>query len=179
MFSVEVCLCLNIATAKIGANEHYTELDSHADMCVLGRNAKITHKYKNKVSVTGYDKTMGERQYNIVSGKIAYDNPMTGQPTIVEVNQAIYIPTMSHNLLSPMQLLLNGVKINTKAKIPPCNANGNTARHCCAICERGIRHGTVHHTPFTVRHSKLFLKPLPIQTRMHGRTTNQIDRRLA
>ena len=113
---MDVCPRLNIALAKVGSNEHYTELDLHADMCLLGHNTKITHKHDSKVSVTGYDKTLGKKQYNIVSGKVAYNDPTIDQAIVIKIHQAIYIPAMSHNLLSPMQLMLNGTKIDTKPK---------------------------------------------------------------
>ena len=86
--SIDIWPRLCATSAKIGINEHYTELDSHADMCVLGRNAKITHVHEQKVSVSGYDKTLGEKEYSVVSGELAYSNPQSGQPIVLR--QSIY-----------------------------------------------------------------------------------------
>ena len=114
--SIDIQLRLCATSAKIRINEHYTELDSHADMCVLRQNAKVTHVHKQKVSVSGYDKTLGEKEYSVVSGKLAYNNPQSGQPIVLEIHQAIHIPSIGHNLLSPMQLMVNRVKMDAKPK---------------------------------------------------------------
>ena len=85
-------------------------------MCVLGCNPKITHTNEQKVLVSGYDKTLGERRYDVVSRELDYDDPHSGQPIILEIHQAIHIPTISHNLLSPMQLMTNNVHLDSKPK---------------------------------------------------------------
>ena len=46
---------------------------------------------------------------------LAYDDPVSGKTLILMVNQAISIPDISHNLLSPMQLRLNDIVVN---KVP-------------------------------------------------------------
>ena len=96
--SVDIRPQLCLTSAKIGPSKHYTELDSHADMCVLGHNAKITHTHEQEVLVSGYDKTMGKWQYNMVSRELAYNDPHSGQPFILEIHQAIHVPTISHAL---------------------------------------------------------------------------------
>ena len=37
------------------------ELDSHADTCVLGRDALIIHNYSRPVEVEGYDRSLGNK----------------------------------------------------------------------------------------------------------------------
>ena len=51
------------------------ELDSHADTCVLGRDASITLDYQRPVHVVGYDESLGTKTYATVSGVVAYDDP--------------------------------------------------------------------------------------------------------
>ena len=48
----------------------------------------------------------------VVSAAIAYDDPTNGEVKILVIHQAIYIPTLDHNLLSPMQMRLNEVVVN-------------------------------------------------------------------
>ena len=55
------------------------ELDSHADTCVLGRDALIILDYQQPVSIVGYDKSLGSKTYQTVSGVVAYDDPQTGR----------------------------------------------------------------------------------------------------
>ena len=83
---------------------------------MLGCNAKITHTHNQEVLVSGYDKTMGERRYKVVSGELSYDDLHSGQPVVLEIHQAIHIPTISHNLLLPMQLMTNNVLLDSKPK---------------------------------------------------------------
>jgi hypothetical protein len=51
-----------------------------------------------------------------VSAALAYDDSRTGEPVILVVHQAIYVPQMQHNLLSCMQLSLNDVTVNEVPK---------------------------------------------------------------
>ena len=85
------------------AVESRTELDTHADTCVVGKDCLITHEYDRLVSVTGYDPNQGKvKDLKVVSAAIAYDCPDTGEVIIIKINQAIYIKSMFHNLLCPM-----------------------------------------------------------------------------
>ena len=91
-------------------DEFQTELDSHANTCVVGHNCLITHTYDKRVNVLGYDPKLGSmKNMNIVLAALAYDDPTSGEPVILRVHQAVHIPSMSNNLLCPMQLRLNDV----------------------------------------------------------------------
>jgi hypothetical protein len=46
-------------TSKISEFETTLELDSHADTCVLGRDALIIYDYDRPVEVTGFDPALG------------------------------------------------------------------------------------------------------------------------
>ena len=93
--------------------EATTDVDNHADTCVVGKHALITHVFNRTVTVSGYDPAQGTiKDMQIVSAQIAYDCPKTGEVIIVNINQAVHVPTMANNLLCPMQLRLNDVKIN-------------------------------------------------------------------
>ena len=88
------------------------ELDSHADTCCVGMNALIIYDYDRPVTVYGYDKTLGAQTYRTVSAVVLYRDPTTGTRYFLVIHQAIEIPTMTHNLLCPMQCRVNGVTIN-------------------------------------------------------------------
>ena len=51
----------------------------------------------------------GYKTCKMVTATLAYDDPSDGTPIILEVQQAIHIPRLQHNLLCPMQLRLNEV----------------------------------------------------------------------
>ena len=81
------------------------ELDSHADTCVLGKNAYIFLDLDRAVDIIGYDRSKGTTVKNMktISGALAYDDQVTGKTTILVVHQAIHVPTMESSLLCPMQ----------------------------------------------------------------------------
>ncbi len=99
-----------------GNHETTLELDSHADTCVLGRDALNILDYNKPVSVVGYDESLGSETYQTVSGVVAYDDPQTGRTLRLIINQAIHIPHLDHHLLCPMQCLVNDVTVNDLPK---------------------------------------------------------------
>jgi hypothetical protein len=92
------------------------ELDSHADTCVLGRDALILLDYDRPVIVEDYDPSFGTKTYTTVSGALAYDDPVTGKVYHLVINQAIHIPHLDHHLLCPMQCQTNDVIFNDMPK---------------------------------------------------------------
>ena len=96
--------------------ESRSELDSHADTCVLGSNALIIHEFGKKVRVHGYDALQGAKTYRLVSGVVAYDDPSDGVVKMLVIHQAIHVPHLVHNLLSSMQLRDNDLKVNDEPK---------------------------------------------------------------
>ena len=68
------------------------ELDSYADTCVIGKNAMVIYEHRRRVSVTGYDPKAGRNLSRIVSAAVAYDDPYSGEMSILIINRAIEIP---------------------------------------------------------------------------------------
>jgi hypothetical protein len=60
----------------------------------------------------GYDKSLGSKTYQTVSGVAAYDDPQTGRMIHLIINQAIHTPHLDYHLLCPMQCPVNGVIVN-------------------------------------------------------------------
>jgi len=102
-----------VAVAELQVEEHPTDMDSHADTCVVGKNALIVHKLDRQVNVTGFDPSQGKvKNLDLVSAALAYDCPTTGEATILMVHQAVHVPTMENNLLCPMQMRMNDIQLN-------------------------------------------------------------------
>jgi hypothetical protein len=99
-----------------GYHETTLELDSHANTCVLGRDALIILNFNRPVSIVGYDESLGSKTYQTVSGVVAYDDPQTGRTLHLIINQAIHIPHLDHYLLYPMQCHVNDVTVNNLPK---------------------------------------------------------------
>ena len=93
--------------------EHRTDLDSHADTCLVGKNAVILEELDRYINISGFDPRKGKaNDLRIVNAAVAFDDPETGQPYILRVNQAVSVPTLENNLLCPMQLRMNDITIN-------------------------------------------------------------------
>ena len=98
--------------SSVQTRETRTELDSHADTCVVGSEALVFQDFGRPVQVSAYDPSLGTKpDMKVVSAALAYDDPNNGEVKILIVHQAILVPTMDHNLLSPMQMRLNGVTV--------------------------------------------------------------------
>ena len=95
-----------------------TELNSHGDLCCVGKNAHILHTWPNKnVWVTPFLRNLGiVESAPIVSALIAYDDPSSGTPILLVIDQAVYFDTLEHNLLCPMQLRHHGIIVTDRPK---------------------------------------------------------------
>ena len=101
-----------LAETHTDASEHPTDLDSHADTCVVGKNALIIHILNKKVNVTGFDPSLGKvKDLDLVSAALAYDCPETGETVILMIHQAVHVPTMINDLLCPMQMRTNDIGV--------------------------------------------------------------------
>ena len=102
-----------LGSLEVNVTESQTDLDSHADQCAVGSNSLIVHDYEKPINVSGYNPSgPGGVNLKTLSAALAYDDPISGETTILLVHQAIYIPAISHNLLSTMQVRLNDVIVN-------------------------------------------------------------------
>ncbi len=97
--------------------ETNTDLDSHADQCVLGSKAQVVYDYAEPVNIVGYDPSRPVTSALwTVSRALAYDCPETGATFILVVNQGIHNLNIDHNSLSTLQLRLNDIIVNDKPK---------------------------------------------------------------
>ena len=82
-----------------------TDLDSHANMCVLGRQAVAISESGRYAEVNAFSPDIEALQrVPIVDAGIAYDCPYSMQTYILVVCNALHIPSMDHNLIPPFIL---------------------------------------------------------------------------
>ena len=118
---------LGALTATTSQTEYRSELDNHADICVVGtETALLIHNYDRPVQVHRYDEGIVEIEACwTVSAVISYDNPESGDTFMLVLHQAILIPQMENNLLCPLQMRDNDVRVNDDPKfmapIPTAN----------------------------------------------------------
>jgi hypothetical protein len=102
-----------VTIGNVTINKNTTDLDLHADQCVVGSNSLIVQDYDKPASVRGFDPSgPTNSSLQTVSAALAYDCPSTEQTNVLVVHQAIYLPMMQHNLLATMQLRLNDMIVN-------------------------------------------------------------------
>ena len=121
-----------MASINRAQDDFTTHLDSHADTCVVGRNALIFQDFDRPVDVCGFDpEGPVTSSLRTVSAALAYTKPSSGEVIILVVHQAIEISSLSHNLLCPNQLRLNDVAVNEQPKFltEQPNAETHTIRH--------------------------------------------------
>ena len=105
-----------------------TDLDSHADTCVLGKNFLIIEYTNQSCDVRGFANTSEHRQVPIVTGATAFIRPDTGESIILIVNQALYLGEhVEQSLLNPNQIRFAGNQVQddpTKSRLGITTVDG-------------------------------------------------------
>jgi hypothetical protein len=101
--------------------ENRSDLDSHADFCVCGKEVKLFNYFDHEVTVTGWDPEGETQSLRIVSAALGYTIPQSGKNVLLIVHQSILSPTLNHNLLSTMKLRLHDVIVNETLKFQYLN----------------------------------------------------------
>ena len=98
--------------------EARTDLDSHANMCVFGKNAIIIANTGQSANVDGFSPDVGTlHKVPIVDAAIAYDCPFTLKTYILVAKNVLHVPSMDINLIPPFVMREAGIVVNEVAKI--------------------------------------------------------------
>ena len=104
-----------------------TELDSHANMPVIGRNAYILSKIGETVDVLPYfTPDYKPISVGLVDAALKYECPYCGEVKILIIRRGLYVPSMTHNLLPPFMLREAGIHIN---EVPKIHVTSPTEEH--------------------------------------------------
>ncbi len=127
--------------------EHPTNLDSHANTCVVGEHVLIDHVLDKKVNVTGFDPSQGKvKDLDLASAALACHCPTTGEVNVLMAHQSVHVPTMENDLLCPMQMRMNDVELH---ECPKCMEDKpSDMSHSLRLTNE---HGEALCTPFTLR----------------------------
>jgi hypothetical protein len=93
-----------------------SDLDSHADCCVCGKEVLVFNYFDMEVTVTGWDPEGETQSLRIVSEAMGYTVRQSGQTVLLIVHQSIFSPSLNHNMLSTMQIILHGVIVTERPK---------------------------------------------------------------
>ena len=95
-----------------------TELDSHANMSVIGKHALIISDSGSTAQVNSFAKEAGGiSEVPIVDAVCAYDCPKTGQVYFLVMRNGLSVPSNEHNLVPPFLMREAGLIVNDKPKI--------------------------------------------------------------
>jgi hypothetical protein len=86
-----------------------SELNSHADCCVCGKEVLVFNDFDREVTVTGWDPEGETKSLRIVSEAMCYTIPQSGNTVLLIVHRIMLSPTLNHNLLITMQMRLHDV----------------------------------------------------------------------
>jgi hypothetical protein len=93
-----------------------SDLDSHADACVVGKESLIFNYFYREVTVSGYDPSGETKSLRTVYAALENVIPETGKNVLLIIHQAISLPTLDLNFLSTMQMILHDVVVNETRK---------------------------------------------------------------
>jgi hypothetical protein len=98
-----------------------SDLDSHEDCCVCGKEVLVFNDFDREVTVTGWDPEGEAQSLRFVSEAMGYIIPQSGQTVLLTAHQSIFSPSLNHNLLSTMQMRLHDVIVNETPKFQSLN----------------------------------------------------------
>ena len=99
------------------------ELDSHANMPVVGRQVFILNETGRTASVSAYNPDYPCKHIPIVDAALLYQDRFTGQDHILVIRNALYVESMTNCLIPPFILREHGITVNDTPKIhsrDPC-----------------------------------------------------------
>ena len=114
-----------------------TELDSHANMPVVGKHAYIIAETGKKVDVSPFTPDYKLLTVPLVDATVKYDYPYNGKTYILVLCNALYVPLMDHNLIPPFMLREMGVTVNDVPKIHKDDPTVDD--HAITFAETGFR----------------------------------------
>ena len=117
--------------------ESCMELDSHANMPVVGKYAYIIAETRKKVDVSLITPDYKLLTVPLVDATVKYNNPYNGKSYILGLRNALYVPSMEHNLIPPFMLREMGVTVNDIPKIH--KEDPTMDDHAITFVETGFR----------------------------------------
>ena len=113
----QAALISDVMVSRANVSEGRTELDSHANMCVLGKHCYILSRSGKNVDVGAFTESAGGlNQVPIVDAMLAYDCRRTNQVYLLVLRNVLYIDSMEDNLIPPFILREAGIIVNERAK---------------------------------------------------------------
>lgn len=94
-----------------------TDLDSHANMTVVGRHAIILNTTGRTVSASPFTPDYKPLDVPVVDAAVLYECPFAGTRHILVLFNALHVPSMTHNLIPPFIMREAGITVHDTPKI--------------------------------------------------------------
>ena len=94
-----------------------TELDSHANMPVVGKNAFVLAETGRFCEVNAFTPDYEPMKVKIVDAALLYECPFNGTVHILVIRNCLHVPTMTNNLIPPFIMREAGIIVNDRPKI--------------------------------------------------------------
>ena len=98
-------------------DESRTDLDSHANMPVVGSGAFVLVDHNSTCEVSPYSPDYEPMKVPLVDAAVRYDCPFDGRVYILLIQNALYVPSMDYNLLPPFMMREAGLIVKDIPKI--------------------------------------------------------------
>jgi hypothetical protein len=108
-----------------------TQLDSHANMVVVGKQAIVFGDTGKKADVRPFSNDCSKLEsIPIVDAAVAYDCPYSMETYILKVSNALYVKSMKHNLIPPFIMREAGLEVNDVPRIQTKVEDLTDKTHC-------------------------------------------------
>ena len=97
--------------------ESRTELESYANMPVVGKYCTILTETGRTVDVSAYSPDYPVHELPVVDAAIRYDDPYDGGIHYFIIRNALHVPSMKNNLIPPFIMREAGIAVNDTPKI--------------------------------------------------------------
>ena len=94
-----------------------TELDSHANMPVVGSESQVLCHTGKTASVCPYNPDYAPKEIPIVDAALLYQDTFTGKDIVLVIRNALHVESMHSNLIPPFIMREQGIKVYDTAKI--------------------------------------------------------------
>ena len=94
-----------------------TDLDSHANMPVVGKAAYVLEELGRRCEVSPYTPDYPPMTVPLVHAAVKYESPFDGRVYILLIRNALHVPSMAHNLIPPFMVREAGVQLREVPKI--------------------------------------------------------------
>jgi hypothetical protein len=118
-------------------DESRTDLDSHANMPVVGSGALVLVEHNRTCEVSPYSPDYEPMKVPMVDAAVRYDCPFDGRVYILLIRNALYVRSMDYNLLPPFMMREAGLIVKDVPKIQL--ADPSEEDHAITFPETGFR----------------------------------------